>query len=461
MRRSSRVLRRHFARRTVSTEQIAADLGYTPPSFNGYDRVTDTDTAWQSNQNLGGASLTIDRSFGRGRLTAITGWRYWDWDPSNDRDFIGLPVTTVSANPSKQRQWTQEIRYTADINPDVNVVFGVFGFHQAITSTGKQEQGSAAARFLLAPSPAAATPGLLDGYGQSSDIRSSNVSAAVFGQAEWAVTSRLRLLPGLRFNYDDKRVDFDTQVYGGLQTTDPVLIALQRSILAPQTYKAGADDMNLSGQLTAAYQVALPVNAFATYATSFKSIGLNLSGVPTDALGRPVLSAATVKPEDVRHAEVGFKTQPFRGVTANITLFNTDIKDYQANVVNAQVGVLRGYLANAEKVRVRGVEFDGNARLNSNFTLYNAIAYTDGRYTSFPDAPPPLEDTGGPQVKDISGSPLPGISRWAFSLGGEYTIRHHGRPVRRVFRRDRLQLSLEFSPRARVRRNTWSSTNMP
>ena len=125
----------------------------------------------------------------------------------------------------------------------------------------------------------------------------------------------------------------------------------------------------------------------------------------------------------MRHAEVGFKTQPFRGVTANITLFNTDIKDYQTNVVNAQVGVLRGYLANAEKVRVRGVEFDGNARLNSNFALYNAIAYTDGRYTSFPDAPPPLEDTGGPQVKDISGSPLPGISRWAFSLGGEYTNR--------------------------------------
>ena len=49
-------------------EQIAADLGYTAPSFNAYDRVTDTDTAWQSNQDLGGASLTIDRSFGRGTI---------------------------------------------------------------------------------------------------------------------------------------------------------------------------------------------------------------------------------------------------------------------------------------------------------------------------------------------------------------------------------------------------------
>ena len=42
-----------------------------------------------------------------------------------------------------------------------------------------------------------------------------------------------------------------------------------------------------------------------------------------------------------------------------------------------------------------------------------------GIYVSFPDAPPPLEDTGGPQSKDISGSVLPGISKWALSIGGE------------------------------------------
>ena len=218
------------------------------------------------------------------------------------------------------------------------------------------------------------------------------------------VTERLRLLPGLRFNYDDKHVDFDTQVYGGLQTTDPALIALQRSVLAPQSYQAGADDTNLSGQLTAAFQAASRVNAFATYATSFKSIGLNLSGVPTDALGRPALELATVKPEDVRHIELGVKTEPFRGVTANVTAFDTTVRDYQANVVNAQVGVLRGYLANADKVRVRGLEFDGSAQVHRRLSFYGALAYTDGKYVSFPDAPPPLEDTGGPQVKDVSGS---------------------------------------------------------
>jgi iron complex outermembrane receptor protein len=122
----------------------------------------------------------------------------------------------------------------------------------------------------------------------------------------------------------------------------------------------------------------------------------------------------------VRHVEVGIKTEPFRGATANLTFFDTGINDFQTQVVNAQVGVLRGYLANAENVRVRGVEFDGNARVTNKLSIYSAVAYTDGKYVSFPDAPPPLEETGGPQVKDVSGSSLPGISKWALSVGGEY-----------------------------------------
>lgn len=405
--------------------QIAADLGYAPPSFNAFDRVTDIDTPMRSYQDLGGVSLNVDWKLWKGRLSSTTAWRYWDWKPSNDRDFIGLPVTPVSAAPSYQTQWTQEVRYAGELAPRVHLVAGGFFFHQALDSDPSftQEQGSATARFLLAPSAHAATPGLLDDYGFNQYLEFRNVSAAAFGQIEWAVTDRLRLMPGLRFNYDQKDVHFDQQVYGGLQTTNPALVALQRSILAPQTYTADVDDTNLSGQMTVAYKAAASVNTYATYATSFKSVGLNLNGVPTDAADQPVLSAATVKPEGVRHIELGVKTEPFRGVTANVAVYDTEIKDFQAQVVNAGVGVLRGYLANAEKVRVRGLEIDASASVSDRLSFYAAAAFTDGTYVSFPDAPPPLEETGGPLVKDISGSDLPGISKSAISFGGEYVNR--------------------------------------
>src|SRR4029453_10512889 len=113
------------------------------------------------------------------------------------------------------------------------------------------------------------------------------------------------------------------------------------------------------------------------------------------ALNRPVISAAAVKPEDVRNIEVGLKTGLMRGVTANIPAYDTEINNFQTQGANASVGVLRGYLANGEKVRVRGAEFDANAQVHRNVSFYGAVAYTDGRYISFPDAPPPLEETGG------------------------------------------------------------------
>jgi iron complex outermembrane receptor protein len=69
---------------------------------------------------------------------------------------------------------------------------------------------------------------------------------------------------------------------------------------------------------------------------------------------------------------------------------------------------------------VFGVELDGNIRLGGHLSINGAVAYTDGKYVSFTNAPVPLEETGGESAfKDISGGNLPGISKWAGSLGGE------------------------------------------
>jgi iron complex outermembrane receptor protein len=52
----------------------------------------------------------------------------------------------------------------------LNFVTGVFAFKQDLDSdpSFKQEQGSAAARFLLAPTPAALTPGCSTATGSTS-----------------------------------------------------------------------------------------------------------------------------------------------------------------------------------------------------------------------------------------------------------------------------------------------------
>ncbi|MFT4057041.1 MAG: TonB-dependent receptor plug domain-containing protein, partial [Novosphingobium sp.] len=83
-------------------EALAAAQGYEPVSRNPFDRLTDLDTPLKAKNKIGGASLRVKWELGEGTLTSITAWRFWDWDPSNDRDFTGLPIVALSQNPSQQ-----------------------------------------------------------------------------------------------------------------------------------------------------------------------------------------------------------------------------------------------------------------------------------------------------------------------------------------------------------------------
>ena len=403
---------------------IIADLGYKLPTTNPFDRITDADAPFKANNDFGGASINLNAKIGKGTLTSTTAWRYWNWDPANDRDYIGLPVLTKSQGTSRHDQWTQEIRYAGQFSEKLSGVFGVFLIDQVLTSDPIQieEVGSAQWRFAQSSTSALwKTPGLLDGFGTKTTSRLHTLGAAVFSQVDWAITSKLHLLPGLRFNYDKKDVDYKREVYGGLQTTDPALVALKNGVYSNQAFNFNVEENNLSGQITLAYKPNKNVNAFATYANSYKPVGVNLGGLPT-ANGATLIDLARVNPEFVTHYEIGIKTKPTPQTSLNVTIYNTDIKDYQTQVQTAEVGVNRGYLANAEKVRVQGVEVDGSIRLGSHFTFNTAISYTDGKYVSFKNAPVPLEETGATNAfKDISGGDLPGISKWSGSLSGEYS----------------------------------------
>ena len=432
---------------------LAAAQGYAVPSTDAFDRITDVDTPLRAKQSLGGASLVANLDLGGATLTSVSAYRFWNWDPSNDRDFIGLPITSASNNPSQQEQFSQELRIASNGKRTVDYVLGAFYFYQTIDTQGLQVQGSAASRFLLNPGASvvpgasgcapvtanACNPAVLNGLTARNTIGFTNTSVAAFGKATWHVSDAFSLAPGLRVNYDKKTGSYVSVVTtGGGSTT---LNSDQRGVLAPQSYQPRFDKWNVSGDVTAAYTVTRDIHAYATYARSYKSGGINLSGLPLDGANNPILSAATVKPEKVNHFELGLKTQFLdRRATVNIAGYWTEIEDYQATVTNGQLGVLRGYLANAGKVRTRGIEVDSAFRPSSRINLYANGAFTDARYVKFVDAPCPPELSGGTTVAagqtpaapgvsglspascDVSGQWLPGVSKWAFSYGAEYDL---------------------------------------
>lgn len=405
-------------------DQIISDLGYQLPARNAFDRKIDHDTPWRSDNDLGGVSLNYEYTIGNGKLVSTTAWRFWDWNPSNDRDFTGLPVLTKSQAPSKHNQFSQEVRYAGNFTQKLSGVIGVYAIQQDLKTSPYHVEESGAAQWRFSQnsdSPLWATPGLFEGYGIRTKSRLKTASAAVFGQLDWAVTEQLHVLPGLRYNYDKKEVDYKRETYGGLQTTDPALSALKKSVYSDQEFQTQISDDNFSGQLTVQYKFSEKANAFATYAQSFKPVGVNLGGLPTEN-GQPIISLAVVQPEKVKHYEVGFKTTPLANTRLNLTVYRTVIEDYQTQVQTAELGVNRGYLANAEQVSVKGAEIEGNSQLSKYFSINLSLAYIEGKYDSFKNAPVPLEETGGPQAfKDVSGGRLPGISKWSGAAGVEFT----------------------------------------
>jgi len=404
-------------------DKIIADLGYHLPSSNAFDRKVDQDTPWRSDNDLGGISVNYEHAVGNGTLTSVSAWRFWDWNPSNDRDFTGLPVLTKSQAPSKHHQWSQEIRYAGNFTNNISGVLGFFMIGQDLKSNPYHTEESGTAQWRFAQNSENAlwsTPGLLDGYGIRTRSRLQSFSTALFGQIDWALTDKFHILPGIRYNYDEKKGDYNRTTYGGLETQDAELLAIKKSVYSDQQFKTAVSDANLSGQVTVQYIHSDKINSFATFAKSFKPVGLNLGGLPSSN-GKPLTELSVIKPEEVTHYEAGVKWSPTAGSRLNFTLYKTVIHDYQTQVQTAELGVNRGYLANAEKVSIQGIEVEGSIPLTPSFFLTGSLSYTDGKYDSFKNAPVPLEETGGEKsFKDISGERLPGISKWSGALGIEY-----------------------------------------
>ena len=404
---------------------LAAGRGYAPPSTDPYDRLADVDSPIQADQIHRGVSAVVDYDFGFATLTSVSAWRAWDWGPKNDRDYTALDITRQSANPSWQDQWSQELRLSSNGSNRIDWTVGLYAFHQAVETHGVTEYGRDAVYWLIGPNLPTVPDALLDGYTVYNDSRIETDSYAVFGQLTWNITDRLHLTPGLRYTKEDKSGWYQATTAGGLVTNDAALISRRLGVARPQAYDASLSDDDLSGQVSLAYDVADDVLTYASVARGYKSGGINMAGIPNLPNGQPSLTNAVVKPEVVTTYELGLKTQAFgRRLTANLAAYRTDVEDYQANVVDSGPGALRGYLANADKVVIQGVELDAFARPNQHVDLYANVAWTDAKYDAFTNGPCPLERIGTSTVAcDLSGQDLPGVSPWAASVGGEL----HGR----------------------------------
>ena len=408
---------------------LAAGVGYTPASLDPYDRVTDIDAALGVSTNEGGVSAIANWNLGAATLTSVSAWRFWNWDAANDRDYTGLPIQLVQHIPSRQDQYSQELRLASNGEGALSYVGGLYFFRQRVIGRPISIYGPLAAYYLVGPTTgAAATPvpgNLLDGFGSDGRTDFQSNSYAAFGEVNWRPLRGLTITGGLRYTYEKKKGSYDTFTFGGLQTANAALNSAKLSILRGQDYAARVNGGALTGRANLAYQFTPDVFGYAGFARGAKSGGINMSGLPLDNANQPALNTAVVRPEQNTNYEIGLKTRLFgRRLTLNVDAYYTRVTDFQANVTDTgAAAALRTYLANIPKVTVKGIEADANVQVSKRFSLNASAAYADGKYDSYPNGPCPIERIGSATtVCDLSGIALPSLPKWSVTYGGDYAL---------------------------------------
>ncbi|MBO9695016.1 MAG: TonB-dependent receptor [Sphingopyxis sp.] len=409
-------------------ERAARFPGYAFPAIDPFARRGEADSHYQSNMDGYGVSGQVDWDIGAARLTSVTAYRWWDWNPANDGDSTSLPITTKAQQANRQRQFSQEIRLASDTEGPIDYVVGAYYFWQVIRGEGASAYGPAAGlwnRPATSPIPLAAWDAALNGFEANSTSDPRTKSYALFGQLDWKFTDRLTLTAGLRYTHEKKSGSFtQTHVAGIDLSTLPAGLAAQAAAIRTQfnpvtSYSTSFSDNSLSGLATLSWQVSDDALAYATYSRGNKSGGLNLTNLPAGL--RPD-DVAAVEPEKVDSYELGIKSEWFdRKVTLNVAGYWTEIRDYQTAIteqVQNSVNV-RQYIANIPGVRSRGVEGDLAFAPSERASFYASVAYADTTYSDYPNAPQAPERLNISGIQNLTGKQLPGVPKFTYTLGGD------------------------------------------
>lgn len=401
--------------------QRAARAGYALLPAEPFARNGDSDSHYQAYMKSYGVSGQVDWDLGNVALTSITAYRWWDWDPANDADGTSLPITTKAQQANRQRQFSQELRLASTGKNTIDWVVGAYYFWQTVRGYGASAYSSAAANWNLPNANQTIANAALNGFEANSYSEPVTKSYALFGQASWNITDALSLTGGLRYTHEDKTGVYRQYWVAGtdlstLSAADAAAATGIRNQFNPQTsYSLVIRDDSLSGLATLGWKVAPAILLYGSYSRGSKSGGLNLTNIPTGAIG-------TVKPETVDNFELGFKSQWLdRRLTFNAAAFWTEVSDYQTAITQPNsLGQAIQYISNIPKVRSRGIEGDLAYAPSKWISMTASGSYIEASYRNYTNAPQAPENNAAlAPTQNLTGVQLPGVPKFTYTLGAD------------------------------------------
>lgn len=372
------------------------------PLDSPYALARDVALSRDNHENVGSLAATFRTS--TLELKSITSFTRFKSFRQNDGDFSGNRHALESVD-ERLRSFTQELQLASRRDARLSFVVGAFLLRDElryrflfdrltrdVDTDGNPETASAPG---TEPSPGTDVLNL-----ESLDTRSS----ALFGQATFALTPRLRLTGGARLTRDEKTYSFLNELSGrynlGFQGAE---VRDLENRWTQATWKGGLD-----------YRASSDHMIYGSVATGFVAGGF--------AVLAPTLSYG---PQHVTSYEVGVKSR-FGGKTRlDLSAYYSAYADLLANAYGSLTGVFFVYQTNAGSVSAKGVELELETAPVEALRLEAALALQDSSYGEFV-LPNPFPRGGDPRLPGnlvrLDGTQVQQQPRARLAVGAGYDI---------------------------------------
>lgn len=374
-----------------------ADPGNDIPAYGSNFVTGDIDTTFAT-----GANFSNIDAWGVSNVSAFdlseaaqikTILAYRELSASFGRDIDGSPLDIDQTTfVIEQEQFSAEVQLSGSVlNERLNYTLGGFYFSESAFQLDQVPLGG----------------GLLNIFGPNSQ---DTEAVALFGEADFAVTSDLSLLFGVRWTDESKQLLLEQQnttpffgvVFAGLVDADGDSVFPRTNpdgtpnvnFLGPQGVQR-ADFSDVSVRAGVNYKITPDIFTYFTYSQGFKSGGFttrltapfnpDFDGIPG---GLAALNGIVFQPETSDNYEIGLKADLLdRKLRTNFALFWNEYQDIQIVV---QRGITPSN-ENAGDARIRGAELELEFYPTEGFSFVGSAGYLDARYTRIDPLAFPVE----------------------------------------------------------------------
>jgi iron complex outermembrane receptor protein len=344
---------------------------------------------------------------------------------------------------NQHTNYSQEFRVSSrpDLRP-VSFVAGVYYSSSTLkTDTMQRENDNELTCFvrnICGPLAYGYLTGQAELFGvetSESHVKQRDQEIALFGEANWYVTEKLKLTAGVRMS----QVTFDFRNYSGGPHGTGSPAGFVATVAAPFAINyaacpntaAGCPYLTITGHTVerpitpkfgVSYQATDRTLLYFTAAQGFRPGGVNAPVNPgicaADFAALGITSTPTQFLSDkVWSYEGGVKSNIAGRAQINASAFYVDWQKPQSSLTLAQCG--RTYTGNAGAAAIKGADVQGQWRVGGGLTLSGSVAYQDARYTQTVFG---LGSSANPPRLFASGEPIRLTPTWTYTLGGVYNF---------------------------------------